>query len=217
MPSLAGDAKPCARHRASYSSLRYSTTFTFTPVNWDHGPRDRRKIAPAPHNSLNVPLHTPLLHEWPSAPVHIENIRPTAWSRSGEFDFQTFEKPKWKGELCGEFIALSKPKQGAKAASRRQAEGRPQTKAEQSRAEQQSSAAQQEPERGRGSSGGGVEQQVGRMCWKKQCEVCNKWTIGGCGRHRESALSGVKEEDRCHCSGPAGVGARNSQTNCDVQ
>jgi hypothetical protein len=35
------------------------------------------------------------------------------------------------------------------------------------------------------------------MCSKRACRNCGKATWSGCGLHVESALRGVKEEDRC--------------------
>ncbi|ETL77803.1 hypothetical protein L917_21290 [Phytophthora nicotianae] len=35
------------------------------------------------------------------------------------------------------------------------------------------------------------------MCMKTECGTCHKPTWRGCGMHIESALNGVKEEDRC--------------------
>lgn len=37
------------------------------------------------------------------------------------------------------------------------------------------------------------------MCFKSQCETCGKPTWAGCGRHIDSALSGVPIEERCAC------------------
>ncbi|KAL6068417.1 Metallothionein [Balamuthia mandrillaris] len=37
------------------------------------------------------------------------------------------------------------------------------------------------------------------MCYQTKCGKCGKITWGGCGRHIESALRGVPEEQRCHC------------------
>ncbi|OAO14713.1 hypothetical protein AV274_3624 [Blastocystis sp. ATCC 50177/Nand II] len=37
------------------------------------------------------------------------------------------------------------------------------------------------------------------MCHKSVCSSCNKPTWVGCGRHVESALQGIPEEERCHC------------------
>ncbi|OWZ00035.1 hypothetical protein PHMEG_00028859 [Phytophthora megakarya] len=35
------------------------------------------------------------------------------------------------------------------------------------------------------------------MCMKTECPTCHKATWRGCGMHIDSALNGVKEEDRC--------------------
>lgn len=35
------------------------------------------------------------------------------------------------------------------------------------------------------------------MCMKTKCGGCGKWTWSGCGRHKDSALSGVPETERC--------------------
>ena len=35
------------------------------------------------------------------------------------------------------------------------------------------------------------------MCYKTQCKKCKKVTWGGCGKHIDNALAGVREEDRC--------------------
>ncbi|PRW50929.1 hypothetical protein C2E21_5592 [Chlorella sorokiniana] len=37
------------------------------------------------------------------------------------------------------------------------------------------------------------------MCHQFWCVKCRKKTWVGCGRHIDSALAGVSEEDRCHC------------------
>lgn len=37
------------------------------------------------------------------------------------------------------------------------------------------------------------------MCRRVDCGTCHKPTWAGCGQHIESALAGVKPEDRCHC------------------
>lgn len=37
------------------------------------------------------------------------------------------------------------------------------------------------------------------MCRQVICQKCKKKTWAGCGQHIESALKGVKEEDRCKC------------------
>ncbi|CAL6339118.1 predicted protein [Bathycoccus prasinos] len=37
------------------------------------------------------------------------------------------------------------------------------------------------------------------MCRRVQCSKCDKPTWAGCGMHIETALAGVKEEDRCKC------------------
>ncbi len=42
-----------------------------------------------------------------------------------------------------------------------------------------------------------AQTQKNKMCRKVECEKCHKSTWKGCGQHIESALSGVKEEDRC--------------------
>mmetsp|Transcript_4021 Transcript_4021/g.4644 ORF Transcript_4021/g.4644 Transcript_4021/m.4644 type:complete len:101 (+) Transcript_4021:196-498(+) len=39
------------------------------------------------------------------------------------------------------------------------------------------------------------------MCRKVKCSKCGKWTWAGCGMHIESALAGIKPEDRCSCNG----------------
>ncbi|ETM31068.1 hypothetical protein L914_21292 [Phytophthora nicotianae] len=35
------------------------------------------------------------------------------------------------------------------------------------------------------------------MCIKIECPTCQKTTWRGCGNHIDTALNGVKEEDRC--------------------
>lgn len=37
------------------------------------------------------------------------------------------------------------------------------------------------------------------MCRKVECGTCHKPTWAGCGQHIESALAGIKPEDRCQC------------------
>lgn len=37
------------------------------------------------------------------------------------------------------------------------------------------------------------------MCRRVQCDKCDKPTWAGCGMHIETALAGVKIEDRCKC------------------
>eukprot|EP01040_Poterioochromonas_malhamensis_P005519 gene5519-5929_t len=37
------------------------------------------------------------------------------------------------------------------------------------------------------------------MCGRVTCSKCGKPTWAGCGMHIESALAGVKPEDRCKC------------------
>jgi len=35
------------------------------------------------------------------------------------------------------------------------------------------------------------------MCYRKRCDICNKLTYGGCGKHIEHVLADVPQEDRC--------------------
>lgn len=35
------------------------------------------------------------------------------------------------------------------------------------------------------------------MCYRKRCDICNKLTYGGCGKHIEYILADVPQEDRC--------------------
>jgi hypothetical protein len=41
------------------------------------------------------------------------------------------------------------------------------------------------------------------MCRRVQCEICQKPTFSGCGRHVEQVLGKVPEADRCHCQSAA--------------
>ncbi|KAH9978437.1 hypothetical protein BJV77DRAFT_956322 [Russula vinacea] len=36
-------------------------------------------------------------------------------------------------------------------------------------------------------------------CYAVKCDKCGKTTWAGCGKHVESVMSGIKEEDRCVC------------------
>ncbi|KAI0283519.1 hypothetical protein BC826DRAFT_920549 [Russula brevipes] len=36
-------------------------------------------------------------------------------------------------------------------------------------------------------------------CFAVKCDKCGKTTWKGCGRHVESVMGGIKEEDRCEC------------------
>ncbi|KIM59420.1 hypothetical protein SCLCIDRAFT_1217768 [Scleroderma citrinum Foug A] len=36
-------------------------------------------------------------------------------------------------------------------------------------------------------------------CYAVKCENCGKTTWKGCGRHIDSVMQDVKEEDRCEC------------------
>jgi hypothetical protein len=38
-----------------------------------------------------------------------------------------------------------------------------------------------------------------RMCRRVQCEVCEKPSYTGCGRHVDQVLKNVPKADRCHC------------------
>jgi hypothetical protein len=61
------------------------------------------------------------------------------------------------------------------------------------------------------------------MCHKTKCRACGKATWAGCGRHVESALRGVRDEDRCpnwrrgyrHPCGDGGGGKVDSGGNDD--
>lgn len=37
------------------------------------------------------------------------------------------------------------------------------------------------------------------MCRRASCEVCEKVTYTGCGRHVEEVLGGLPESERCQC------------------
>ncbi|KAA1476252.1 hypothetical protein DENSPDRAFT_827121 [Dentipellis sp. KUC8613] len=37
------------------------------------------------------------------------------------------------------------------------------------------------------------------MCYAVKCEQCGKTTWAGCGKHVESVMKDVKEEDKCKC------------------
>jgi hypothetical protein len=37
------------------------------------------------------------------------------------------------------------------------------------------------------------------MCRRVRCEVCNKPTYSGCGRHVEEVLGNIAQSDRCTC------------------
>ncbi len=37
------------------------------------------------------------------------------------------------------------------------------------------------------------------MCRRVQCEVCEKPSYTGCGRHLDQVLGSVPEADRCQC------------------
>lgn len=37
------------------------------------------------------------------------------------------------------------------------------------------------------------------MCFKTECEKCEKPTWKGCGKHIEQALKDVPEDERCKC------------------
>ena len=37
------------------------------------------------------------------------------------------------------------------------------------------------------------------MCRRILCELCQKPTYAGCGKHVDQVLRGVPHEDRCHC------------------
>lgn len=35
------------------------------------------------------------------------------------------------------------------------------------------------------------------MCYRRRCDICNKLTYGGCGKHVEQVLEGVPQQERC--------------------
>jgi hypothetical protein len=35
------------------------------------------------------------------------------------------------------------------------------------------------------------------MCYRKRCDICNKLTYGGCGKHVEQVLGDVPVDQRC--------------------
>ena len=37
------------------------------------------------------------------------------------------------------------------------------------------------------------------MCYKTKCNKCSKWTWAGCGRHIQTALKGIPEDQICKC------------------
>jgi len=39
------------------------------------------------------------------------------------------------------------------------------------------------------------------MCYRRRCDICNKLTYGGCGKHVEYVLADVPQEDRCQGHG----------------
>lgn len=42
------------------------------------------------------------------------------------------------------------------------------------------------------------------MCYRVKCQKCGKITWGGCGRHIQSALKGVKKSNICRCNTKTG-------------
>ncbi|KAI3633129.1 hypothetical protein MIR68_009204 [Amoeboaphelidium protococcarum] len=37
------------------------------------------------------------------------------------------------------------------------------------------------------------------MCRRVTCDKCHKYTWAGCGKHIDSALAGLKDEEICKC------------------
>ena len=37
------------------------------------------------------------------------------------------------------------------------------------------------------------------MCYQVKCKTCGKTTWAGCGRHKDSVMANVPENERCTC------------------
>ena len=37
------------------------------------------------------------------------------------------------------------------------------------------------------------------MCYEVKCKTCGKRTWAGCGRHKDSVMEKIPEEERCKC------------------
>lgn len=50
------------------------------------------------------------------------------------------------------------------------------------------------------------------MCRRVRCEVCNKPSYTGCGRHVEEVLGAIAKADRCTCRSKLSAAVNDTQT-----
>ena len=50
------------------------------------------------------------------------------------------------------------------------------------------------------------------MCYQVKCKKCQKTTWAGCGRHKDSVMANVPENERCTCPRDES----NCNCNCDI-